>query len=135
MGDVGVGRMLWRGVRKRCPRCGSGGLFEGYFTMVPECPTCGHRFEQRADDGFFLGALVINLGVTQGLVVLVLLAYIVMLASGDGDVPLAPILIPAGIMAVLLPVVFYPFAKTIWAAVECSLQAMDLGANRRPGAR
>ena len=23
--------MVWRGVRKRCPRCGAGGLFDGWF--------------------------------------------------------------------------------------------------------
>lgn len=133
--DVPMGRMLARGLIRHCPRCGSGGLFEGYFAMKEECPGCGYRFEQRSEEGFFLGALTINLGVTQGLVMLVLAVFIVMLAAGDGDVALAPILVPAGIGAVTLPILFYPFAKTIWAAVDCSLHRIGLGATGRPGAR
>ena len=29
------------GLRSRCPRCGKGGLFEGFITVAPRCPVCG----------------------------------------------------------------------------------------------
>ncbi|MGH8991950.1 MAG: DUF983 domain-containing protein [Acidimicrobiia bacterium] len=124
-----TGTMLWRGLRRRCPSCGGGKLFRGYFNMVPECPRCGHRFEPRAEEGFFLGALTINLGVTQTLVLLGLFVYILVLAGGDG-VPVVPLLVVSGILVVALPVLFYPFARTIWAACDLAMHTMDPNRDR-----
>ena len=43
---------LKRGLRSRCPRCGEGGLFDGYLKVKPTCPECGLDLTpQRADDG------------------------------------------------------------------------------------
>lgn len=43
---------LWRGWRRRCPRCGSGPLFKGYLTLRDTCPVCGEDLTHaRADDG------------------------------------------------------------------------------------
>jgi uncharacterized protein (DUF983 family) len=117
--------MLGRGLRRRCPRCGGGKLFEGYFKMKPSCPRCGHCFEPRAEEGFFLGALMINLGVTQGLILLGLFVYIAVLAGGRGGIPLVPLLLVAGGLVVALPILFYPFSRTIWAAFDLALHTMD----------
>ena len=118
---AGTGRMLGRALLLRCPRCGSGKVFSGWFTMVEACPGCGHRFESRADEGFFLGAFSINLAVTEGILLLALFVYIGMLAAGDGNVAVAPVMAVCLTLAVVLPVLFYPFSKTIWAAIEASL--------------
>lgn len=44
--------VLWRGLRRRCPRCGVGRCLVGYLTVAPYCEHCreplGHI---RADDG------------------------------------------------------------------------------------
>lgn len=37
--------VLWRGARRRCPRCGVGRLFAAYLTHVGVCPHCGARFD------------------------------------------------------------------------------------------
>jgi uncharacterized protein (DUF983 family) len=121
--------MLWRALRRRCPRCGSGGLFRGWFQMVETCPGCGCRFEATADEGFFLGVLTINLAVIEGALLLVIFAYIAVLAASGGGMPLWPVLTGAGVLAVVLPIVFYPFACTIWAAVNIGLHAE----RERPG--
>lgn len=43
---------LFRGFRRRCPRCGEGRLFQGYLTPQPRCIVCGLAFvELKADDG------------------------------------------------------------------------------------
>ena len=34
---AGRGRILWWGLTRRCPRCGSGHLFRKYFTLIPDC--------------------------------------------------------------------------------------------------
>ncbi|MEM9988654.1 MAG: DUF983 domain-containing protein [Pseudomonadota bacterium] len=42
---------IWRGMKKRCPRCGKGHLFNGYTKVAESCPICGQDFTgQRADD-------------------------------------------------------------------------------------
>ena len=32
---------LWRGLRRRCPSCGQGKLFDGYLRVRPICDACG----------------------------------------------------------------------------------------------
>ena len=48
--------MLWRGMRRCCPNCGSGGLFRRWFRMAERCPRCGYRFVR--EDGFHFGGYV-----------------------------------------------------------------------------
>jgi hypothetical protein len=99
--------------------------------MVEICPGCGYRFEARPEEGFFFGAFTINLSVTLGVLLLVVFGYIAVVAASGGDgPPLWPFLGGAGALAVLLPVVFYPFAKTIWAAIELALHADEDGRDR-----
>jgi uncharacterized protein (DUF983 family) len=43
---------ILRGLRRCCPNCGEGRLFQGYLTLVPTCPACGEDLSHaRADDG------------------------------------------------------------------------------------
>ena len=43
---------LWRGLRRRCPNCGEGHLFDGYLKVVDRCEVCDEElFHHRADDG------------------------------------------------------------------------------------
>ncbi len=44
-------RSLGRGLRCRCPNCGTGRVFDGYLKVRPACPECGEDLTpQRADD-------------------------------------------------------------------------------------
>jgi uncharacterized protein (DUF983 family) len=46
-----VGRSLLRGLRRRCPSCGTGPLFKRYLKTVPACSACGEDISHhRADD-------------------------------------------------------------------------------------
>lgn len=43
---------MMRGLRRRCPNCGEGHLFEGYLKVVDQCPVCSEPMHHhRADDG------------------------------------------------------------------------------------
>ena len=47
-----AGSAIWRGVRQRCPACGSGDLFAAYLKPVGRCGTCGEDLSHiRAEDG------------------------------------------------------------------------------------
>ena len=65
-------RMLWRSIGRgflcRCPKCGTGKLFDGYLKSVDHCAVCHEEFtHHRADDlppyltVFVVGHLVIAL--------------------------------------------------------------------------
>ncbi len=109
-------RLLARGLAKRCARCGQGRLFRRWFTMVERCPRCHYRFER--EEGFFLGAFVVNLAVTEGLLLVVsIIPLIALNAAGRAPDP-APFAAVAVAAAVTAPLVFYPFSRTIWAAVD-----------------
>lgn len=119
-----TGRMLRRGLRRRCPRCGERGVFASWFTMVDACPGCGLRFEREHD--FFLGGYVINLAVTEGLLLIGLFVFILVAVSGDADVPVVPVLVVAAVLAVGGPLLFFPFSRTIWAAIDLAMRPVPV---------
>ncbi len=119
-------RILWWGLTLRCPRCGTGHLFRRYFTLVPDCPQCGLHFEREA--GYFAGALAINIVCVGGLFALV---FVSLLAATIPQIPVVPILVVVMPIVVIGPVVWYPFSKTLWMAIDRAfLQRLD--ANEQP---
>ena len=128
-------QMLGRGCTKRCARCGSGHLFHRWFTMVDDCPRCGLHFER--EQGYWAGALAINIGVVAAVFGV---ALVVALAFTVPDVPVVELLVVLVPLVIVLPIVGYPFSKTIWVAVDRALlQHMDrneaLDEQFRPGRR
>lgn len=118
---VGKGTMMWRGLTRRCARCGGGKLFKRYLTMVDDCPTCGLHFER--EDGYWGGALAINIMATGGLFTIV---FVIALVLTIPEVPVAPLLAILVPIALLGPIVYYPFSKTVWVAVDRAfLQHLD----------
>jgi uncharacterized protein (DUF983 family) len=113
---------LARGLVKRCPRCGQSRLFRSWFKMLDRCPRCGLRFEQ--DEGSRLGSAMVNYAVVAG----VLVAYIVIgLVLTFPDPPIWPLVGFGCVLIVLVAVAFFPFAKTIWSAMELGMKSFDVG--------
>ncbi len=49
--DRPFGPALAAGLRRRCPACARGALFDGYLAIRPACPACGEPLAgHRADD-------------------------------------------------------------------------------------
>jgi uncharacterized protein (DUF983 family) len=46
----GIFQSLGRGLAKRCPRCGRGRLFEGFFKLLPACGACRLQFCRAIED-------------------------------------------------------------------------------------
>ena len=43
---------MLRGLRRKCPSCGEGHLFDGYLKVADTCPVCAQELHHhRADDG------------------------------------------------------------------------------------
>jgi uncharacterized protein (DUF983 family) len=109
--------MFARGVTKRCARCGSRRLFTRWFTMKKECPGCGLRFER--EEGFFLGAITMNIAVMMIAAGLVIIVGFSTRRPGGSIVPM----LAAGLAStVILPCIVYPFSKTLWLAVDLTMR-------------
>ena len=118
--------LFGRAALKHCPRCGTGHLFTGWWTMKKCCPTCNLDFEGRPEEGHFLGAITINTGLTAGILLLGIWLYVIVLALSDGNgPPVWFVVATTAALAVILPAIFYPFTKTIWVATEIALNRMD----------
>jgi hypothetical protein len=66
-------------------------------------------------DGYWLGSMVINLAVTQ---VLLLSTLVVLLIVTWPDVPWTAALVVVVAIAVIVPVAFHPFSRMLWVAGE-----------------
>ena len=104
---------LSRAATLACPRCGSRRLFRKWVSMREECPHCGLHFEK--DEGYWLGSVMINTGATEGLVIVVLVIGAVIFWP---DVPWVALLVIGIALAVVFPVLFHPFSRTLWVATE-----------------
>lgn len=112
--------MLGRAVRRRCPRCGSDGIFATYMELVERCPGCGHRFER--ESGYWVGAMIVVTTITFGLFILILVGG--MLITWP-DVPWGWLLGITVAANLVLPVIAYARSKTIWAALDLSWHPLE----------
>ena len=115
--------MFARAIRKRCPVCGGGGLFDGWFRMKRSCPTCGLQFN-RGESGYALGAMWFNLlaaeAVTIGMTVLIVVRT-------WPDPPWHILQYTGPIEALVMPLLFFPFSKTLFLAFDLCFRPIDLG--------
>ncbi len=124
--------MLWRGARRRCPWCGGrGAFFTGWFTKQDRCRTCGLGW-QRGYEGFELGAMSINIIVVFGTLIV---GLIVAVAVTVPDIPVVPLIVALGAVAIVLPIVIYPVSYTLWQAVDLAMHPPDPGDPSTPPPR
>ena len=105
-----LGQMLLRGVLLRCPRCGDGRLFSGFFTMHDRCLQCRYVFEQ--EQGYFVGAIYINYGATTVLGmagIFAIEAYISMTLTQQ--------LVIWVTFAGLFPLWFFRYSRSLWRSL------------------
>jgi uncharacterized protein (DUF983 family) len=120
--------MLRRAAARRCPVCGAGGLFRHWVRMVPACPCCGLRF--RRVDGHWLGSWFLNVCVVQTVVVGVL---VIGVAATYPDPPILPLAVVDGVAALVVPLLFFPFSRTLWVAIDLAMRPLDFDDGVPPG--
>src|SRR2546421_12002635 len=97
---------LLRGLRLRCPVCGLSSIFQRPFKVRHHCPACGALFQR--EEGFFVGALMVNVVVTEGAVMLAFAFCLLALGGSSEGTP--PRLF---VVALLFPFAFYPHAWSL----------------------
>lgn len=121
--DLQLGRaaQIWRrALRLRCPRCGQTALFPphppwpNWFRMERRCAFCGFTFERA--QGYFVGAIYINYGVTA---VIVLGGYFILWArTALSTSAQFAIWIP---VILIFPLWFFRYSRSFWLALEYSV--------------
>lgn len=119
------GQIIARGLTNRCPNCGGRTLFKAgaFFEVNRECPQCGFKIER--DDGFFIGSMSLNYGVT-----LVFFLGPVMLLAYDQVIGVTLASVVAGVGALLFPVLFYRSSRSWWLMNYYFFVPQHLPANR-----
>ena len=106
--------LLWRALLRRCPNCGHGDLFLGYFRMRSACLECGLALD-RGEPGYQVGTYMFNLIAAE----LVFAAVLVSVVLATWPTPPWAVLQYGGaVLMVLLPVLFYPFARVLFLAFD-----------------
>jgi uncharacterized protein (DUF983 family) len=115
-----IPRLLWLGVRRRCPLCGSGGCFSGFFTKRPRCPRCA--FPLIREEGHWIGALGMNTVVTFGLMLVTLTVCVAL----QWDHRRALLVIgPPVVVAALTPFLFFGSSQTLWSAIDLLMRPLE----------
>src|SRR5258705_9865082 len=107
-------RMIVRALLRRCPNCGSPGIFAGYTTLRERGPRWGLRLH-RGESDYFIGAYLLNLVAVELLFALVLGVVFVT------TYPNTPwVLLQWGGLVLMIAgaVLCYPFSKAIWLAAD-----------------
>lgn len=104
-------QIVARGLTNRCPNCGGRTLFKAgtLFEVNKECPACGFPIERDNDEGFYLGSLSLNYGVT-----LVCFLLPVGLLVYKHVIGTTTAIVLALVGAVVFPALFYRSSRSWW---------------------
>jgi uncharacterized protein (DUF983 family) len=107
-------RLLGRALLLRCPNCGERGLFETWFRQKNRCPRC-HLLFNRGEQGYIVGAYMFNIIVAELIFAAVFVG--VLLVSWPNP-PWEILTYGGAALMVLLPLLFYPFSRTLFLAFD-----------------
>ena len=122
-------QIVTRGLTNCCPNCGEHTLFKAgaFFQVNKECPSCGLKIERANDEGFFLGSMSLNYGVTLVvfLVPILLLAYYKIIGTTTA-------IVLAGVGSIVFPALFYRSSRSWWLMNYYIFLPHHLPANKAP---
>jgi uncharacterized protein (DUF983 family) len=107
-------RMIWRAIRRRCPRCGATGVWASFMRMQLHCPRCGLPLD-RGESDYFYGAYLLNFMAAELVPVGV---FIVALILTWPSPPWNTLMAITVVLAILAPILLYPTTKALWLALD-----------------
>ena len=103
-------------------------FLRGWLRKYDRCRSCGIAW--RREEGFELGAMTLNTILTFIVVVSAMGVWMVLTAP---DIPVLPMVLAIGVLAVLAPLFFFPFSFTLWLVFDLAArppEADELAAAR-----
>lgn len=126
-----VRTLFARALRLRCPVCGGRPIRLSWCTLVPSCPCCGLQLD-RNEPGYWIGSYMINLFLTEGLFAVVFTGGLLLTWPA---VPWTALGIVCGALAVLTPILVFPYTKLLYLAIDLAFrppEQQDLDSPREP---
>src|SRR5262245_31002359 len=106
-------RIISRALLLRCPRCGSRGFMTSWLKPAKKCPTCGFE-PTRYDEGLVMGAYAFNLVLAEFVAMGAVIGFVIV----NWPEPNWTVAMIVGLtLAVLLPLLFYPFSRTLFTGL------------------
>ena len=124
---VSRAQIITRGLTNRCPNCGARTLFKTgtLFQINKECAACGLKIERANDEGFFLGSMSLNYGVT-----LVGFLVPVMILAFAEVIEVTTAVVLACVGSIVFPALFYRSSRSWWLMNYYLFLPHHLPANR-----
>ncbi len=100
-------KWIWM-FKQRCPRCGTGDLYETTWTMHSACPQCGLVFEREV--GYFIGSLYISYGMAS---IFLAVGFMILWTLFPETDP-RWLVLPLSILLILVTPLFTRIARVVW---------------------
>jgi uncharacterized protein (DUF983 family) len=97
--------------------------------MKHDCPTCGLVLERGESEDYWLGAYMFNLVAAE--IISVAIAVLLIVVSWP-DVSWNVVWAVSIILAVIMPFLFFPFARDLWLAFDLMFRRHEEGDIPRP---
>ncbi|HEX7295141.1 MAG TPA: hypothetical protein VF251_05270 [Pyrinomonadaceae bacterium] len=104
-------------LRLKCPACGADSIVRKLFHIKHHCDNCHALFKR--EQGFFVGAILMNVVVSE-LLILVVCFFALLLLGADYD----DVLIVLFVVGVLFPVLFFHHSWSFWLAFDYLVESL-----------
>jgi uncharacterized protein (DUF983 family) len=115
--------MIARALTLRCPHCGSRRVLASWFRLKERCPRCKLHLHRQETD-YFLGAYVIML---MAMETLFAFGFLLVLVFTWPNPPWTAIQWIGALVLIAGVLVAYPFAKTLWLAIDLMFRPVAAG--------
>jgi uncharacterized protein (DUF983 family) len=96
----------FRFLRLLCPECGRASIFRKQFNVKHHCDSCSTLFQR--EDGFFMGSILVNVVVTE---IMILVCYVALLIAGVDALLTVKLLLA---VAAIFPFIAYHHCWSFW---------------------
>jgi uncharacterized protein (DUF983 family) len=110
-------QVLSRSLRLLCPACGQVSIARGPFRLRHHCPNCRSIFKR--EEGFFVGAILANIMVTEFVILAVCFVWLMVIGSNYETV-LAGLLV----VGLIFPVAFYHHSWSFWLGFDYLVEGL-----------
>lgn len=107
-----------RAVTLRCPRCGGRPVLASWFALRERCARCDQLLH-RGEADYFLGGMLLNLGLAEGLFVVGLAAV---LWARWPAVPWHVLQYAAPVGMLIAPILTYPISRLMWLGLDLAVR-------------
>ena len=113
-----------RCLRLHCPVCGRSSIVQSPFHIRHHCASCKALFKR--EDGFFVGAILVNVVTTEFVILLVCFFWLLVVGS-DYESVLGGLF---GI-ALLFPIAFFHHSWSLWLGFDYLVESLPKYSGRR----